>query len=214
MTDNLDTVVFTMLRKLVAAQKKLHDTQPQHLKARTRYLTGLRETLRAVLNKKVKLLLIAPDVEPVHGEDAVTFLEEFEDSPLLVLDAGEQSLGVARDIVAQTLHERALGEASAALGRQLQRRTVKSLGLDGSIRALVTLCRLKGIPFVFCMGRKRFAYAMKVPFAKVSAVAILLSEGANDEYRAVVRMAAGLREQYQLLRPPLEGQEQHAAAAS
>ena len=202
MTDSLDSAVFSMLRKLVIAQKKLHDTQPQHLKARMRYCTGLRETLRGVLSRKVKLLLISPDVEPVAGEDSVTFLEEFEDSPLLIPHAagGESGSNKMDDVVQQSLRERALDDASSNLGKQLQRRTVKSLGLDGSVRALVTLCRLKSIPFVFCMGKKRFAYALKIPYAKVSSVAVLSSEGAHDEYRAVVKLASALRDHYQDIR--------------
>jgi ribosomal protein L7Ae-like RNA K-turn-binding protein len=221
MSDALDTVVYSMLRKLVVAQKKLHDTQPQHLRARLRYLTGLRETLRAVINRRVKLLLVAPDIEPVPGEDLVTFLEEFEDSPLVAppppaaaaAAAAAGPLTISSDgpsaapsapasvSVDEVLRERAMLESSASLGKQLQRRTVKSLGLDGSVRALVALCRLKRIPFVFCMSRKRLAQAMKVPTARVSAVAILSSEGANDEYRAVVRIGALAREQYQALLP-------------
>lgn len=103
------------------------------------------------------------------------------------------------DVVAHTLAERAKQELSQSLGKQLQRKTVRSLGHDGSIRALVTLCRLKSIPFVCCMGRKRFAYAMKVPYAKIAAVAILSSDGANDKYRAVVSMTRHLRAAYQAL---------------
>ncbi|CUI11282.1 ribosomal protein L7a-like, putative [Bodo saltans] len=67
-TNELDVAASSLLRKLQAAQKKLKSEQPMHFRARMRFQCGLREVIRSIVAKRVRLVLVAPDVEPVVNE--------------------------------------------------------------------------------------------------------------------------------------------------
>ncbi|KAG6578165.1 V-type proton ATPase subunit H [Phytophthora cinnamomi] len=80
----LQNLVGTFLTRLVAFQKRAHALNPRQDKRSRRLVLGLHEVRRGLLNKKLRLLVIASDLE---GCDAVA--EKFEE---LVAIAAEQEV--------------------------------------------------------------------------------------------------------------------------
>jgi ribosomal protein L7Ae-like RNA K-turn-binding protein len=68
LTDELDDKCFVLLRSLLDVQRKLRQSQPKQYRAKLRYCTGLREVLKYVTSRRVRMVVIAPDVEPVKGD--------------------------------------------------------------------------------------------------------------------------------------------------
>jgi selenocysteine insertion sequence-binding protein 2 len=155
LTDELDRLAFGFLHKLQSAQKKLKQQQPLHFMARRRYVSGLREVLKGVQSSKVRVLLVAPDVEPVEG------------------------------VVTDT-----------ATMMATHRPTVKAMGLEGTVRSILSVCEAKGVPWVCCLSRKRLGHSLRMGSSTVSVVAVLSAEGAYEEYRQLVVLAHAQREEY------------------
>jgi ribosomal protein L7Ae-like RNA K-turn-binding protein len=61
----LDKATKAVFGKLHAAQVKLRRTQPLKYKKNLRYVLGLRETVRGISVKRIRLVVLAPDVEAV-----------------------------------------------------------------------------------------------------------------------------------------------------
>ena len=73
LTRALDATTRQLIEKIRASQKRLKETQPLMLKKRLRYVLGLREVLKGfhVDARRVRLVVIAPDVECVASEGAL-----------------------------------------------------------------------------------------------------------------------------------------------
>ncbi|KAF4519477.1 hypothetical protein B566_EDAN010086 [Ephemera danica] len=63
LSPTLDEAARTLLRALVALQDKAHARDPDKARMRRRMLTGLHEAKKALILKKVTLLIVAPDLE-------------------------------------------------------------------------------------------------------------------------------------------------------
>ena len=64
----MDEVVNILVKDLVRFQDRQHAENPIKAKAKRRYVVGLREIKKFLEVKKVKMLLLAPDVEPVQSK--------------------------------------------------------------------------------------------------------------------------------------------------
>ena len=70
LTMELDSAVAKLLAKLCQVQAKVKKTVAKEKQRRQqRYLTGLRETLKGIKTRRVKLVIVAPDCEPGGGLD-------------------------------------------------------------------------------------------------------------------------------------------------
>jgi ribosomal protein L7Ae-like RNA K-turn-binding protein len=95
MTNDLDSAAASLLRKLQGAQKKLKSEQPLHLRARMRFQCGLREVARSIIAKRVRLVLVAPDVEPVVNErEQLADAAPLVDVPKIVAEAQTTRRGI------------------------------------------------------------------------------------------------------------------------
>ena len=74
----MDELVNVLVKDLVRFQDRQHAENPIKAKARRRYVVGLREIKKFLQVKKVTMLLLAPDVEPVQSkgglDDVITEL--------------------------------------------------------------------------------------------------------------------------------------------
>ena len=64
----MDEVCKTLLQDVVRFQDKQYNKDPVKAKARRRYVVGLREVKKFLVVKKVRLVVIAPDLENVEGK--------------------------------------------------------------------------------------------------------------------------------------------------
>lgn len=64
-TDFLDDLAFTTMQALYAEQRELRQKQPMQFKARQRYVIGFNETLKHLRAGRVKLVVMAADIEVV-----------------------------------------------------------------------------------------------------------------------------------------------------
>ena len=64
----MDEVCKTLLQDVVRFQDKQFNKDPVKAKARRRYVVGLREVKKFLVVKKVRLVVIAPDLENVDGK--------------------------------------------------------------------------------------------------------------------------------------------------
>ena len=70
-SQELDEAVTQLLKKLQSYQQKLKTHQPLRTKARQRYVVGLKQALKGLDRNRVKLCILAPDLEPVRGESVL-----------------------------------------------------------------------------------------------------------------------------------------------
>ena len=66
MSNELDGFVKLLMQDIVRFQDRQYAKDPIKAKARKRYVVGLREIKKFLEVKKISLLLLAPDVEPVQ----------------------------------------------------------------------------------------------------------------------------------------------------
>lgn len=199
MTDALDDAAHTLVETLREAQQRLKEKTPLLFKARKRYVCGLREVLVAISSGACRCVLMAPDVERVDGES----------------DANMQTLNAFLQLHGSEGHSAAEGAAvsNVAIARNVQgevatpadveaaamanlRKTVRQLGLEGSLRTIIAACRVKGIPVVYCLSRARMAHSIRQRDVRVSCVALLSVNGANDVFKVMLREAARCRNAY------------------
>ena len=64
----MDDVCKTLLQDVVRFQDRQYNKDPVKAKARRRYIVGLREVKKFLVVKKVRLVVIAPDLENVEGK--------------------------------------------------------------------------------------------------------------------------------------------------
>ena len=68
LSKELDDVCKTLLQDVVRFQDRQYNKDPVKAKARRRYIVGLREVKKFLVVKKVRLVVIAPDLENVEGK--------------------------------------------------------------------------------------------------------------------------------------------------
>ena len=72
LSKELDDVCKTLLQDVVRFQDRQYNKDPVKAKARRRYIVGLREVKKFLVVKKVRLVVIAPDLENVEGKGKQT----------------------------------------------------------------------------------------------------------------------------------------------
>lgn len=70
-TDDLCKTTEQLLKDLFRFQSRAYDKNQIKATAHRRYVVGFKETNRQIQIRKVKLLLIAPDLEPNEGEGRI-----------------------------------------------------------------------------------------------------------------------------------------------
>merc|ERR1719244_1750336 len=68
LSPEMDTMVSTLMSDLIRFQDKQHAKDPVKAKARKRFVVGLREVAKFLKVKKVKCIVLAPDLERVETE--------------------------------------------------------------------------------------------------------------------------------------------------
>ena len=74
MTVALDSAVKLLLKDIVKFQDRLYHRDPVKAFARRRYVVGFREVMKYLHLKKLKLIVIAPDLEVAKQKGVVNIL--------------------------------------------------------------------------------------------------------------------------------------------
>ncbi|CAB1118304.1 unnamed protein product [Ectocarpus sp. CCAP 1310/34] len=112
-------LVFEMLQLLFKFQERARLSDPAKAKTRRRLVIGLREVLRGVKAKKVRLLIVAPNVDAVGGEGGL------DDKVVEIIDKAREE----ETPVVFALSKRKIGKA---LGKTIKVSAVGVYSFDGA----------------------------------------------------------------------------------
>lgn len=73
LTPGLNDSLEKFLREITRLQKRFHEKNPNKSKYKRRYYSGLKEVRKHIELKKIKFVIIAPDVEKVDLEGEQKF---------------------------------------------------------------------------------------------------------------------------------------------
>lgn len=185
LTDALDDLCFTLLQGLYKEQRDLKQKQPLQFKARQRYVVGFQEVLKCLKAGRVRLVLLATDVEAV--ETPVSAPPPPPPQPSVTTAPGGHRTASpsarpasksSRKKAFQTLHEAVqLVQQLCGVTGPAARDTVSRFNGHGT-RA-PPLC-------VSCMSRQRLSYALYAKGSKVGCVAVLQAEKNREALKAVM----------------------------
>ncbi|CAG9579215.1 conserved hypothetical protein [Leishmania major strain Friedlin] len=197
LTDALDDLCFTLLQGLYKEQRDLKQKQPLQFKARQRYVVGFQEVLKCLKAGRVRLVLLATDVEAV--EIPVSALPPPPPPPpqpsvtvpgvrRTASPSARPASKSTRKKAFQTLHEAVqLVQQLCGVTGPAERDTVARFNGHGT-RA-PPLC-------VSCMSRQRLSYALYAKGSKVGCVAVLQAEKNREALKAVMSYARYLTTAY------------------
>lgn len=177
LTDTLDDLAFTTLQGLYEEQKEVRKKQPRQFKARQRYVVGLQETIKYLRAGRVKLVLLAADVEVVDDAKEKSPAQPSEGSPPNSQKTAARGRFRSLSEAVATVYglcdvPDAAGEAST--GPVLRR----------------PLC-------VTCMSRQRLSYALFAKNSAISCVGVLLAEKHHEHLKALIAYGQALRRRYE-----------------
>lgn len=187
LTDALDDLAHTLIETLREAQQKLKEKKPLHYKARMRYVCGLREVMTSIVSGRCLCVLMAPDVENISAAENDENIQKLK------------SIVEGNEVDDFGTKERTENTSIADLAIASLRKTVSTLGLEGSVRAIIAACAIKRIPVVYCLSRMRMAYSIRQRGMHVSCIAILSVNGAHAQYRSLISEAKRCRIGYDLV---------------
>jgi hypothetical protein len=206
-TDALDDLCFTLLQGLYKEQRDLKQKQPLQFKARQRYVVGFQEVTKCLKAGRVKMVLLAADVEAVDVSEAelksLLALSSSSSSPSpsapetrMVSSVSTATTTAAnarntRKKAFQTLHE-AVAQVqqlcgisapppdSVVFSASPSARKSSSVSNDAtSSMRMPPLC-------VTCMSRQRLSYALFAKGSQVSCVGVMQAEKNRDAFKAVM----------------------------
>ncbi|KAG5495775.1 hypothetical protein JIQ42_02635 [Leishmania sp. Namibia] len=194
LTDALDDLCFTLLQGLYKEQRDLKQKQPLQFKARQRYVVGFQEVLKCLKAGRVRLVLLATDVEAVEAPVSAPPSR----LPLSsVTEPGEHRMASpsappaskpSRRKAFQTLHEAV---------RRVQQLCGSAAPAEQDTVAHLSVNRARAPPLcVSCMSRQRLSYALYAKGSKVGCVAVLQAEKNREALRAVISYARYLTAVY------------------
>ncbi|GET91052.1 hypothetical protein, conserved [Leishmania tarentolae] len=192
LTDALDDLCFTLLQGLYKEQRDLKQKQPLQFKARQRYVVGFQEALKCLKAGRVRLVLLATDVEaievpvsaPPPPQPSVTPPGGDPRASSSALPASKST----RKKAFQTLHEAVqLLQQLCGVTDPFARDTVAHF--NGHSTRAPPLC-------VSCMSRQRLSYALYAKGSKVGCVAVLQAEKNREALKAVMSYARYLTATY------------------
>lgn len=181
LTDTLDDVAFTLLQGLYKEQRDLKQRQPLQFKARQRYVVGFQEVLKCLKAGRVRLVLLAADVEAVDAPEAA--LHDTTGVSAAVVSPAPARTKPARRKAFQSLHE-AVAQVQQLCGSA----AADSAGGSRAARA-PPLC-------ITCMSRQRLSYALYAKGSKVGCVGVMQAEKNRDALKAVMACGRLLTEMY------------------
>ncbi|CAM9808295.1 unnamed protein product [Ectocarpus fasciculatus] len=117
--EEVNDLVFEMLQLLFKFQERARLSDPAKAKTRRRLVVGLREVLRGVKAKKVRLLIVAPNVDAVGGEGGL------DDKVVEIIDKAREG----ETPVVFALSKRKIGKA---LGKTIKVSAVGVYSFDGA----------------------------------------------------------------------------------
>ncbi|KAG5497532.1 hypothetical protein JKF63_03796 [Porcisia hertigi] len=194
LTDALDDLCFTLLQGLYKEQRDLRQKQPLQFKARQRYVVGFQEALKCLKAGRVRLVLLATDVEVVE-------------LPAPAPPPPPQSLDIAAS-------EGRTASTSARPASTSTRKKAAFHTLREAVQLVQQLCGVSGSathdpipslgrnntrappPCVCCMSRQRLSYALYAKGSKVGCVAVLQAEKNREALKAVMCYARYLTNVY------------------
>eukprot|EP00903_Cladosiphon_okamuranus_P007835 g7580.t1 len=115
----VDDLVFEMLQLLFKFQERARLADPAKSKTRRRIVMGLREVLRGIKAKKVRLLIVAPNVDGVGGEGGL------DEKVVEIIDVAREG----ETPVVFALSKRRIGKA---LGKTIKVSAVGVYSFDGA----------------------------------------------------------------------------------
>ncbi|KAK7195126.1 Ribosomal protein L7Ae/L30e/S12e/Gadd45 family [Novymonas esmeraldas] len=183
LTDALDDLCFTLLQGLYSEQRDLRQKQPLQFKARQRYVVGFQEVLKCLKAGRVRLVLLAADVEAV---DVV---------PSPPSEANNASAAGAADPALSTASPHTRPPSKPARRKAFQSlheavQLVQQLSGVGHSTANALASAVVGTrapPLCLtCMSRQRLSYALYAKGSKVGCVAVLQAEKNRDALKAVM----------------------------
>ncbi|CBZ36465.1 hypothetical protein, conserved [Leishmania donovani] len=194
LTDALDDLCFTLLQGLYKEQRDLKQKQPLQFKARQRYVVGFQEVLKCLKAGRVRLVLLATDVEAVEvpvsapppppPQPSVTAPGVHRTASPSARPASKST----RKKAFQTLHEAVqLVQQLCGVTGPAERDTVARF--NGHSTRAPPLC-------VSCLSRQRLSYALYAKGSKVGCVAVLQAEKNREALKAVMSYARYLTTAY------------------
>ncbi|KAG5471286.1 hypothetical protein LSCM1_01360 [Leishmania martiniquensis] len=195
LTDALDDLCFTLLQGLCKEQRDLKQKQPLQFKARQRYVVGFQEVIKCLKAGRVRLVLLATDVEAVEAPvsepprpppypPSLTTPGVHRTASPSARPASKPSRKKAFQTLQDAVH---LVQELCGLAGPAKRETVAHLSVN----------RARAPPLcVSCMSRQRLSYALHAKGSKVSCVAVLHAEKSREALKAVMCYAHYLSHVY------------------
>lgn len=162
--DRLDDAAFTLLQSLYQEQRELRQRQPLQFKARQRYVVGLHETLKLLRSGRVKMVLLATDLE-LRAVSQSSISSVTAASPSVTSVGRKKTFGSLEEAVQLVL---SLCDTPWANVAPLQASTIRRP------------------PCITCMSRQRFSYALYAKGSRISCVGILHAEKSRPVLTAVM----------------------------
>ena len=184
-TTDINATVESFLRRLIDWQERTRRVDPMNFRQKRRFVSGLREAHKFVRVGKAKLLVIAPNIEPIRR------LEKKNDRGPRPGAVAERTLegssdGFEGNKCSQNHHK-----------REQQHEARSSESGDGAYSPIVSLIELandNGIPIVFALTRQRLGRLLGAN-KRASVLAVINASGAELELQSVVNMADEQRAQ-------------------
>ena len=201
LTDTLDDLCFTLLQGLYKEQRALKQKQPLQFKARQRYVVGFQEVLKCMKAGRVKLVLLAADVEAVDVVDAE--LRGPSETPLAETATAAPTSKHMRKKVFQSLYEavtqvQQLCSAAEPTQRASAAQSSRSMAANDNNSGVSTVALSARVPplCVSCMSRQRLAYALFAKNSNVACVGVMQAEKNRDAFKAVLAYGRLLTQVY------------------
>ncbi|KPI90300.1 hypothetical protein ABL78_0526 [Leptomonas seymouri] len=186
LTDSLDDLCFTLLQGLYKEQRDLKQKQPLQFKARQRYVVGFQEVLKCLKAGRVKLVLLAADVESVDvSEAALRDLSTPQPAATPATALAPTTIKSTRKKAFQSLFEAVTQVQQLCSTTQLSQ-TAAATPSGPAVHNRMRLSAQAPPLCVTCMSRQRLSYALYAKSSKIACVGVMQAEKNRDAFKAVV----------------------------
>jgi ribosomal protein L7Ae-like RNA K-turn-binding protein len=128
-TEELNTTVAALLKKLKFFQDRLKMTDPIKAKMRKRFVLGLREVRKGVRSRKIKCVILTPNIEQIDSKGGLdTFIDEILEECNKTCEDDDQNVEIPRIPVVFALSRNKLGKA---MGKPMTLSIVGLFDVDG-----------------------------------------------------------------------------------
>ena len=139
-TPELNAAVSALLGKLKYFQDRLKTQDPVKAKMRKRFVLGLREVRRGVMARKVKAVIMTPNIEQVEAKGGLdTFVKDIIEACAKNREDGEEGIEIEQIPVVFALSRNKLGKA---LGKPMTLSVVGLYDVNGAFEEYKAMLKL------------------------------------------------------------------------